>query len=180
MAVSAKGSMLARRPRAALGCILAILLFGCTKQDYQPVLTPAPSPGSGDRIAMYLARDLAPDEYTAIGQMTAVSCRQSGFDSYASEHDTIIELQRKAYAAGADGLLDTQCRSSNGPDLLNNCWQSVECAGTAIKLNPGSAASGAGQAPGVASGSGQRIRRQPLGPHPHQRACGRELQDSER
>ncbi len=124
---------------------LALAAAGCATQQFEPIV---PSDG----IGMVSSRDLAPEQYTAIGEMTGLSCARDAW-SYESpsERNAIIELQRKAYAAGADGLLDPQCRTSEGADWVNNCWQSVECRGIAIKFTPGSGGSGG---PRVASGSG--------------------------
>src|SRR5262245_37598697 len=115
------------------------------QDGFEPVI-------SGDTVKMLTSRDLLPSQFTPLKQLSAVSCRRSFVDHRPSEHDAIIELQRQAYQAGADALLDTRCRTSDTADLLNNCWQSVECIGTAITLNTAKGAPDGG--PAVSTGSG--------------------------
>ena len=123
------------------------------KQEFRPVI-------AADDVQLFTARDLAPSQYTVISQVTALSCRRSAWDSRASEYGAMEDLRRKAHSAGADGLLDPQCRSSEGgPDLLNNCWQSVECTGTAITLKSGSGAPAEPGTGGTASGTGFVVSR---------------------
>jgi S1-C subfamily serine protease len=129
--------------------ILAFWVAGAARaQDgFEPVI-------SGDSVKMLTSRDLSPDQYTPIKQLSAVSCRRSAIDRRPSERDAIIDLQRQAYQAGADALLDTRCRASDTADLLNNCWQSVECIGTAIALGTGKGTPDSGSGPAIATGSG--------------------------
>jgi len=117
------------------------------QDGFEPVI-------SADAVRLLTSRDVSSGEYTSIKQLSAVSCRQSTFGRRPSERDAIIDLQRQAFQAGADALLDARCRTSDGPDLLNNCWASVECIGTAIKLKGSGAAPDSGDGPAVASGSG--------------------------
>ncbi len=117
------------------------------QDGFEPVI-------SADAVRLLTSRDVSSGEYTSIKQLSAVSCRQSTFGRSPSERDAIFDLQRQAFQAGADALLDARCRASDGPDLLNNCWASVECIGTAIKLKGSDAASHSGDGPAVASGSG--------------------------
>jgi S1-C subfamily serine protease len=131
-------------------CLAAL---GCAKQEFQPVI-------AADDVRLFTARDLTPSQYTVIGQVTALSCRRSAWDSRASEYSAMEDLRRKAQSAGADGLLDPQCRSSEGgPDLLNNCWQSVECTGTAITLKSGGGGPAEPGRGGTASGTGFVVSR---------------------
>jgi S1-C subfamily serine protease len=117
------------------------------QDGFEPVI-------SGDTVKMLMSRDLSPGQYTPIKQLSALSCRRSTFDRRPSERDAIIDLQRQAYQAGADALLDTRCRASDTADLLHNCWQSVECIGTAIALSTATGAPESGSGPAIATGSG--------------------------
>ena len=145
-------------PHARLACAaifggaLAVLTSwaggAAQAQDgFEPVI-------AGDTVKMLTSRDLSPGQYTPIKQLSAVSCRQSFVDRRPSERDAIIDLQRQAYQAKADALLDTRCRTSDTADLLNNCWQSVECIGTAITLGTAKGAPGSGGHPVISTGSG--------------------------
>jgi S1-C subfamily serine protease len=148
--VARRPAVFGRRSVAVTAFCLAAL--GCAKQEFQPVI-------AADDVRLFTARDLAPSQYTVISQVTALSCRRSAWDSRASEYSAMEDLRRKAHSAGADGLLDPQCRSSEGgPDLLNNCWQSVECTGTAIALKSGSGPAEPGTG-GTASGTGFVVSR---------------------
>jgi len=127
----------------------AALSVACAAQaqdGFEPVI-------SADAVQLLTSRDVSAGEYTSIKKLSAVSCRQSTFGRSPSERDAIIDLQRQAFQAGADALLDARCRASDGPDLLNNCWASVECIGTAIKLGGGAPHDGGGGST-TSSGSG--------------------------
>lgn len=129
--------------------MLCLLAVGCSQQGFQKIV-PAGA------IQMVSSRELAPDQYTTIGEMSGLSCWRNQWErNTISEHDAIVDLQRKAYAAGADGVLDAACRTSDGADWANNCLQSVECRGIAVKFKAGSDGSaGSPGGPRVASGSG--------------------------
>lgn len=139
------------RPRGIGGKMAAIVLglvaVGCAQQGFQKIV-PAGA------VKMVSSRDLSPDQYTSVGEMSGLSCWRNQWDrTVVSERDALVDLQRKAYAAGADGVLDAACRTSDGVDWANNCWQSVECRGVAVKFTPGGGGTPGGSA-GASSGSG--------------------------
>ncbi len=137
--------------------VAALALLGCQQEEaFQPVLSRVDDPQAAVRV--FLARDLDPGQYTTIGPITGESCQNTIFEPLPSEHDAILLVERNAYAAGADAIIDMQCRIGSGRTWSTGCLNSFECKATAVKLKPG-----AGQRPPAgttATGSGFVVSRE--------------------
>ncbi|HKQ58808.1 MAG TPA: hypothetical protein VJY35_13150 [Candidatus Eisenbacteria bacterium] len=76
-----------------------------------------------------------PASYTAVQDLEATSCQLGASDPKATNQDAIDQLHFKASRLGANGLANVFCDSPGTFDLGKNCWTSIKCRGTAIKVS---------------------------------------------
>ena len=77
-----------------------------------------------------------PASYSAVQDLEATSCQLGAGDPKATNQDAIDQLHLKASRLGANGLANVFCDSPGTFDLGKNCWTSIKCRGTAIKVSP--------------------------------------------
>jgi len=77
-----------------------------------------------------------PASYTAIKDLEATSCQFGLSHPKATNQDAIDQLHFKASRLGANGLANVFCDTPGTFDLGKNCWTSIKCRGTAIKVAP--------------------------------------------
>ena len=75
-----------------------------------------------------------PASSTAIKDLEATSCQLGLSHPKATNQDAIDQLHFKASRLGANGLANVFCDTPGTFDLGKNCWTSVKCRGTAIKV----------------------------------------------
>ncbi len=74
-----------------------------------------------------------PPPASLIGPVEATSCMNKVWDPAASQDNALAQLRLKASQLGGTAVANVAC-GSDGTDLATNCWQSVNCRGTAIIL----------------------------------------------
>ena len=77
-----------------------------------------------------------PASYTVVKDLDATSCQSAFSDPKATNQDAIDQLLLKASRLGANGLGNVVCETPHRFDVFKNCWSSIKCRGTAIKVSP--------------------------------------------
>jgi hypothetical protein len=84
-------------------------------------------------IAVYEPKDTS-SAATILGPLTATSCKNKMWDKDATAEDAINQLRLLARQHGGDAVGNLVCEPPRGTELAKNCWASVTCTGSAIKL----------------------------------------------
>lgn len=121
--------------------ILASLLFGIFMTACSPfveVLEVKKVPQE-ERLAAKEVRILEPEEarrtaWESITPLEATSCKFLITDGPATLSDALEQLKIKALRAGANALTGLSC-NREGTSLGTNCWQSVSCTATAVRVD---------------------------------------------
>lgn len=116
---------------------LLMLLAGCAAPPVAEIII-VDSSYSKVRagIQVLTAGDLQAKPHREIEQLLARSCQKLSSDAEASEENAIAQLQIKAARVDADAVGAIQCEPEKGKEMLVNCWTSILCRGTAVKLLP--------------------------------------------
>jgi len=89
-------------------------------------------------IPILTAADIDRKKYEVLGMVSATSCFNNFLtDSPASVEHALDQLRFKAEQAGGNAILAPICQSE-GTDVAKNCWSSVTCTGSALRVAPGS------------------------------------------
>jgi hypothetical protein len=75
-----------------------------------------------------------PTNTAVLGPLTATSCKNKLWDKDATAEDATNQLRLQARARGANAIGNLVCEQPEGTSLAKNCWTSVVCTGTAIKI----------------------------------------------
>ena len=86
-----------------------------------------------DEVRIYKPADLTGVDYSNLGDVGAVSCKNKLWDPSPSEADAISQMRFKAFTRHANGLMLWGC-DSYGTQLSKNCWSSVTCRATMIHV----------------------------------------------
>jgi hypothetical protein len=84
-------------------------------------------------IRTFEARE-TPTSATVLGPLTATSCKNKLWDKDATNEDAISQLRLLSRQRGGNAVGNLVCEQQQGTSLATNCWASVTCTGTAIKL----------------------------------------------
>jgi RcsF lipoprotein len=95
---------------------------------------PASQRAAAAKVRLYPPGDLHTSNFKYIGPVEANSCKLLMWDKPASESDALDQLRYKALVAGANAVMDFSCTRSGTDPYGTNCWNSVQCGGTAIRL----------------------------------------------
>ena len=77
------------------------------------------------------------EKFDFVGPVEGYSCKHLTTDKPASESDATEQMRYKAMLMGANAVMDYSC-TKNGTDTLGtNCWNTVQCGGTAILIKDG-------------------------------------------
>ena len=76
-----------------------------------------------------------PDKMTFVGPVEATSCKHVLTDPPASSANATEQLKIKAERMGANAVIDYACDRSGTDAYGTNCWNSVTCGGTAVKVS---------------------------------------------
>jgi hypothetical protein len=121
----------------ALLTVLLLLPSGCG--PFVDVVKLDQSTKADVRREVGIYNGIAPDKYQAIKAVKATSCQNKIEDPIPSWGDAVDQLRYKTWALGANGIIDLKCGRLEGDSLARNCWSSVTCEATAIKIEPGAA-----------------------------------------
>jgi hypothetical protein len=76
-----------------------------------------------------------PANFSYIGPVEANSCKNMMWDPPSSQSNAMEQLRYKALRAGGNAVMDFACTSSGTDAYGTNCWNSVQCGGTAIRVD---------------------------------------------
>lgn len=75
-----------------------------------------------------------PPRAAVLGPITATSCKNKMWDKDASNEDATNQLRLLARQRGGNAVGNLVCEAPQGTSLATNCWQSITCTGTALKV----------------------------------------------
>ena len=84
---------------------------------------------------------LASGNYKALGNVAGFHCRRAegmggyGEDKAAAQQTAIDQIRLRAARKSATHITTPQCVVNETLDLLNNCWASIRCTSSALRLN---------------------------------------------
>jgi predicted house-cleaning NTP pyrophosphatase (Maf/HAM1 superfamily) len=84
-------------------------------------------------VRTYEARE-TPSNAAVLGPVTSTSCMNKLWDKPASNDDATNQLRLLSRQRGGNAVGNLVCESTQGTNLATNCWASVTCTGTAIKV----------------------------------------------
>lgn len=121
--------------KVALSCSLMFFLSGCFG-PFIPVVHVDEETAAGlrGRIEIVKPKDLGSYNYQEIGPVSATSCMNKIWDTPANKKDAINQLLFRTQVLGGNGITNILCEESQGTSLTTNCWNSLKCWGTAIKI----------------------------------------------
>jgi uncharacterized protein YbjQ (UPF0145 family) len=118
-----------------LGFTAAIFLAACTPfVDVIDVGSLSPTEKTGAAaVETYNDNQIDRSRYTPVAAVQSTSCKHYLWDPSASQENAMEQLRVKAVRSGADALINPVC-SSQGTSLTTNCWETVTCTASAVKL----------------------------------------------
>lgn len=84
-------------------------------------------------IRTFTARE-TPSNATVLGPLTATSCKNKLWDKDATNEDATNQMRLMSRQRGGNAVGNLVCEDLQGTSLAKNCWASVTCTGTAIKI----------------------------------------------
>jgi hypothetical protein len=124
-----------RRLTAATCLALSAALSGCFGPFVEThQVTQETAARLNDEIKVYQPAELASLKYATLYGLESWSCKNKLWDQDSTRSDALAQMKLKARQAGANGIKDIYC-SSEGTSLATNCWSSMRCIGTAIKVD---------------------------------------------
>jgi uncharacterized protein YbjQ (UPF0145 family) len=123
-----------RRLPAVTCLVLSAALSGCGTFVETHEVTQETTARLDDEIRVYQPAELASRKYTTLYGLESWSCKNKLWDPDPTRSDALAQMKLKAREAGANGIKDIYC-SSEGTSLATNCWSSMRCVGTAIKVD---------------------------------------------
>lgn len=69
-----------------------------------------------------------------LGQVQGNSCKNLMTDPPPSTNDAILRMRVEAVRLGANAVIDVACDDGGTDAWGTNCWASVTCKGTAVRL----------------------------------------------
>ena len=129
---SHQGGMISSISLTSLVLLLGVLAAGCGPFVDVVRLDEATRTKARSDVKQYID---PPPAHRVIQQIEATSCRHLA-DPPATNEDAIDQLRFKASQLGANGIVQVFCDSAGAFDLGKNCWSSVKCRGTAIRVAP--------------------------------------------
>lgn len=88
---------------------------------------------AGQKVGFYGSTELQTKKFDKLANIDGISCKNKIWDNEASEQNAIAHLKLKTYELGGNGITNLSC-TSEGTNLSKNCWSSITCTATAIKI----------------------------------------------
>lgn len=123
-----------RRKIAAAILTTSISLSGCGPFVETHQVTKEEASRLSGEIKIYQPSELSSLKYTTLQGLEAWSCKNKFWEPDPTQSDALVQMRQKASAIGANGIKDLYC-SNQGTSVATNCWSSIVCAGTAIKVD---------------------------------------------
>jgi hypothetical protein len=82
---------------------------------------------------------LASGDYKALGKVTGFHCKRTSAGGYGGaiegpRQTAIDQLRLRAAKKGASHISTPECAVNETLDLANNCWASIRCTSTALRM----------------------------------------------
>jgi len=103
-----------------------------------------------EKVKIYERAELKDEMYTRLGPIQATSCQNKTWEM-ASEQNAIDQLLYKSARLGGNGVTIMNC-ATEGTSFSKNCWSSVTCYGTALKISRASGRASARRGPSSGTG----------------------------
>ena len=87
-------------------------------------------------IPVYDRENLKGVSYKVVLPLEATSCKQPLWDLPATEQNAIDQLRFKARTVRANGIMNVSCGAKEGFSLVKNCYETVTCIATAVRVGP--------------------------------------------
>jgi hypothetical protein len=87
-----------------------------------------------DQTVKTFAAIETPPNSAVLGPIIATSCKNKIWDKDATAEDATNQLRLMARQRGGNAVGNLTCENQEGTSLAKNCWASVTCTGTALKL----------------------------------------------
>jgi uncharacterized protein YbjQ (UPF0145 family) len=87
------------------------------------------------QVKLLLPGDAVPTGAQFIGDVDGFSCKNVLTDPPATRAAAFQQLQVRALRLGANAVANVTCTGAGTDALGTNCWNSVSCGGTAIKIS---------------------------------------------
>lgn len=114
--------------------ILTFLVSGCIGPLVPVTHVDDPTASElGQTIRTYEARE-TPVGAVVLAPITATSCKNKLWDKDATNEDATNQLRLLSRQRGGNAVGNLVCEQSEGTSLAKNCWASVTCTGSAIKV----------------------------------------------
>ena len=124
--------------KAGAFLVLSAVVFGCGPFVETYRVDPETAARLGNEVKLYQPSEVGSLKYAPIGNIESWSCKSKLWDPDPTREDALSQMKLKASSFGANGILDVQC-ASEGTRLATNCWASIVCVGTAIKVDAAAA-----------------------------------------
>ncbi len=86
------------------------------------------------QIRTYVIGQPPEGSYSVIEPIDAYSCKHLVWEKPASKGDALIQLKYKAYAMGANAIMDVAFDTRGTDTWGTNCWETVQASGVAIMI----------------------------------------------
>lgn len=88
-------------------------------------------------VDIYTQTQLIGKKYIPLTYVEGNSCKLGLWDPAATKSDAIHQARYHAMKMGADGITSLHCEDPTEArsSLLTNCWESITCTATAIRLD---------------------------------------------
>ena len=87
------------------------------------------------QVRLLLPGDSVPTGAQFIGDVDGFSCKHLTTDPPSTRAAAFQQLQVRAYRLGANAVANVSCTGAGTDAFGTNCWNSVSCGGTAIKIS---------------------------------------------
>lgn len=141
--------------------ILFLFLSGCGPFVQVVRLDESTAVKFRSEIKIYSQAELDTVNYKTIQPLQATSCKNKLWDPPASQEDAIDQLRYKTKLLGGNAITNLLCEPVEGTNLAKNCWSSITCYGTAIRVTSEAPKSRA-KKPHVLQGTGFFIGKLPI------------------
>ena len=85
-------------------------------------------------LPIYNEEEMRGKEHAIVSGVEGTSCKYRREDPAATEIDAINEAKYSAKDQGAEGIINLRCDPPRGKTIFRTCWESITCAGQAIKF----------------------------------------------
>jgi hypothetical protein len=117
--------------------LVPLLVVGCTG-PLAPVVNVSEQPLAVQQATHHVAvvprSTLAGVDVQHVAHVVSLSCQNKLWDPVPTLNDALDQLRFWALSYSADAVTDVAC-TEYGTSTHPNCWESIRCSGTAVKVS---------------------------------------------